>query len=307
MNEKTWARILEWEALFDQNNHNDTSSTDSPPKLSRFIGKPSDLSPKARIKNLFFSHPLPFDRHDWTIVRSDGTEVRYVIDYYHDESRASEEPDSGLPDMKDQDAIQSILVDVRPALDSIHEFKARLFAMPLARKLGNTKFEPLPLFPTNEMIKQVNESVDVWDNIQKQAINNNAKNISNDSSNDGNMIKTELEIHITSEEAKLLSKSFAEVLKQCKEAKQTMENCENDEEYAQASLALSMCMAQIICPLQHKTIVKTIHEVGNNENDSSSNQDAKIDTALENMFLCVAKENEKVANARATFPDLFRR
>jgi hypothetical protein len=34
------------------------------PKLLRFMGKPNDLSPKARLKMLF-GHPAPFDRHDW--------------------------------------------------------------------------------------------------------------------------------------------------------------------------------------------------------------------------------------------------
>jgi hypothetical protein len=52
------------------------------PALSRFEGRPTDLSPKAFIN---FNHPLPFDRHDWIVTRtySDGTttDVRYVIDY----------------------------------------------------------------------------------------------------------------------------------------------------------------------------------------------------------------------------------
>lgn len=39
MNERSWADLLEWEAL-----HQDTCCS---PRLSRFIGKPNDLSPKA--------------------------------------------------------------------------------------------------------------------------------------------------------------------------------------------------------------------------------------------------------------------
>jgi len=44
----------------------------------------------------------PFDRHDWFVDRC-GTEVRYVIDFYHNEAAAG------------MDAFE---LDVRPALDS---------------------------------------------------------------------------------------------------------------------------------------------------------------------------------------------
>lgn len=47
---------------------------------------------------------LPFDRHDWFVDRS-GREVRYVIDFYFDESKA------GTP--------EAFHVDARPALDSV--------------------------------------------------------------------------------------------------------------------------------------------------------------------------------------------
>ena len=38
VNEKGWSKILEWEALSGSNT----------PKLKRFVGRPKDLSPKAR-------------------------------------------------------------------------------------------------------------------------------------------------------------------------------------------------------------------------------------------------------------------
>lgn len=44
------------------------------------------FSPLARIKGWFGSDP-PFDRHDWYVDRC-GKEVRYVIDFYFDESKA---------------------------------------------------------------------------------------------------------------------------------------------------------------------------------------------------------------------------
>ena len=44
------------------------------PKLLHFLGRPHDLSPKARLK-ILLGHPAPFDRHDWVVDRG-GTEVR---------------------------------------------------------------------------------------------------------------------------------------------------------------------------------------------------------------------------------------
>lgn len=306
MNEKTWAKILEWEAVLDTNNNTTKNIPITTPKLSRFIGRPSDLSPKARIKNMFFSHPLPFDRHDWTVLRPDGTEVRYVIDYYHDETRASDQPDSGLPAMEDHEAVKSILVDVRPALDSLQEWKGRFLTMPLARQNDVTKFEPLPFMPTKEMVGQVKESIEVWDNIQKSAKEKADALRAEEEASTATLITTETnpaeEIQITNQEAIVLAKSFSNILKQCNEAKQAMESCEKEDEYAQASLALSMCMAQIICPLQHKTVVKTIHS---EDGEESEMHERKVDSALENMMMCVGRENDKVSRARSTFPELF--
>jgi cytochrome c heme-lyase len=104
MNENTWKQVMYWEEL-----HQGLGPTRakelkksylrnmipflfSPervrgeePKLLKFIGRPHDLSPLARFKHYIFNHPLPFDRHDWTVDRG-GTLVRYIIDYYHDEA-----------------------------------------------------------------------------------------------------------------------------------------------------------------------------------------------------------------------------
>jgi cytochrome c heme-lyase len=40
----------------------------------RFLGRPQDYSPKARLLNLL-GYKLPFDRHDWVVDRC-GTEAR---------------------------------------------------------------------------------------------------------------------------------------------------------------------------------------------------------------------------------------
>lgn len=94
MNEITWKEVWTWELL-----HRDTCSH---PSLLRFLGRPDDLSPLARIRS-WFGGSLPFDRHDWYVDRC-GKEVRYVIDFYFDEEKAGS-----------ADAFEIV---VRPALDS---------------------------------------------------------------------------------------------------------------------------------------------------------------------------------------------
>lgn len=42
--------------------------------------------------------------------RPDGTEVRYIIDYYHDDAAAKE---NRVPRLQDVDSVKSISIDVR--------------------------------------------------------------------------------------------------------------------------------------------------------------------------------------------------
>ncbi|KAF9482581.1 cytochrome c and c1 heme-lyase [Pholiota conissans] len=111
LNEEAWEEVLKWEKR-----HNSAEDL----ALTRFKGRPGDLSPKARIllfagwllPSRFNSEP-PFDRHDWIVRRSKtGEEVRYVIDYYS----APPEPD-GSPVFS---------LDVRPAIDNFASMKDRI-------------------------------------------------------------------------------------------------------------------------------------------------------------------------------------
>uniref|UniRef100_A0AAV1UCP5 Holocytochrome c-type synthase n=1 Tax=Peronospora matthiolae TaxID=2874970 RepID=A0AAV1UCP5_9STRA len=95
VNEQSWREVLKWESF-----HPSKESV----KLKKFMGKPTEHSPKARMMNALGWSVLPFDRHDW-IVDRDGKEVRYVIDFY------SGKPEPGRP--------LSVYLDVRPALDSV--------------------------------------------------------------------------------------------------------------------------------------------------------------------------------------------
>jgi cytochrome c heme-lyase len=145
LNEGAWAEILEWERRFGRGVVHGarecrrgeagtvhTATSDAvwedddgvpPPQLVRFMGRPGELTPKARLLQAAgwafpgrFGQEPPFDRHDWTVKRflSDGSakEVRYVIDYY-----------SGPPE---PDGMPVFYLDVRPAVDSPAMVAARL-------------------------------------------------------------------------------------------------------------------------------------------------------------------------------------
>lgn len=278
MNEKTWNKVLEWEDVL--------RPTATAPKLLKFLGRPSDLSPKAQFKHWFLGHPLPFDRHDWTILREDGTQVRYVIDYYSDETQASEADGSGTPDMHDFEATPSLLVDVRPALDGPTELLDRCVRMPYAKRVaGISKFEPMSMFPTKDMKTQVKDSLLVWENIQQAA----KEKLSG-------VLENEEEIQDVSEnEAVVLAQSFSNILKNCREAQQMVDDCESEQEFAKASMALTICMAKVVCPLQHGALVKTL----------TDDDDSLVDAALENVSSCVTGANQRTIMAKRNHPSAF--
>ena len=146
MNENTWQQVVEWEKLV---NDPAKAGPGRESKLLKFCGRPDELSPKARLK-MIFGHPAPFDRHDWTVDRG-GKTVRYIIDYYHDESAVQQ--DKTPRHMTDAASMQSIKVDVRPALDDPQSILARLVLMPWTQLSGETKYNPPPFFAPKIMIK----------------------------------------------------------------------------------------------------------------------------------------------------------
>ncbi|KAI8646758.1 cytochrome c/c1 heme-lyase [Parasitella parasitica] len=101
LNEEAWQEVLQWESKY-----NDCAED---PYLSKFQGRPRELTPKARWHS-FFGSPKPFDRHDWYISRC-GQSRRYVIDYYE-----APEEIPGVPVFN---------LDVRPALDDVESVMVR--------------------------------------------------------------------------------------------------------------------------------------------------------------------------------------
>lgn len=265
MNERTWSKVLQWEQLL----------TGEQPKLLKFLGRPSDLSPKAYLKHYILGYPLPFDRHDWTIQRSDGTCVRYVIDYYHDETKGLETVESALPDMHDFEATPSLMVDVRPALDSIQLFYDRAVRMPMAQVSGTTSFEPLDLLPSASMKSQVTESLKVWDSIQKAA---------KERQEEGSLPPP-----ISEEEAIALSETFRKAISGCSQSKLALEKCDSDDSCAKASMSFTVCIGKVLCPLQHQSMIQAL-----TMDEQTKEYEARVESALENLQACVAVANKKI-------------
>ncbi|KAH8095385.1 holocytochrome-c synthase [Aureococcus anophagefferens] len=124
MNEATWAKILEWEALSDpgaprrgsRGSRGGRRSTAPRPGSSSSLGTRSPSTATTGSSS------------------GDGAEVRYVIDYYSDEAATAR--DETPKTMHDVGAVKSILLDVRPALDSPAALWDRVATMPLKRLRG---------------------------------------------------------------------------------------------------------------------------------------------------------------------------
>lgn len=272
MNERTWRQVVEWEKLAGEDD----------PKLLKFIGRPCDLSPKARLKHWLLFHPLPFDRHDWTVQRSDGTTVRYVIDYYHDETQSSGEEGTGMPALTDH--VKSLLVDVRPALDRPQDLYQRAVKMPSALSNNTTAFEQLPLAPSESLESTMVESMQVWDSIIDNKLQEEQQRHAQEAAN-----------NIGEKEATALAKAFVESLKNCKKAQKRVANCNSDVECQQAALDLTRCMGQVWCPLQLAGLTESL----------TNDNDADIEVALERLTTCVQSASQRTMMAREQFPSVF--
>lgn len=279
---------------------------------SRFMGRPHDLSPKAFIKHHLLSHPLPFDRHDWTVVRPSGQEVRYVIDYYHD--TALEKDDTSVEDLQigRGGKVNSLLVDVRPAVDGPSELWARMVSMPLAIRgcasivdciLGGgegkekkSEFEPLPMMPSDTLKQSMEESKRIWESIQKSA----KEIVEEGKVCDSN----EMEATITEADAKKMAETYATILKNCQDVKTQLKNCGSDAECNKAFMGMTICAGKVLCPLQHKSFAETLEGVGGGK-ELDEMATAKINIAFQNLGECVAGCDQKAGAAKKQYPHLF--
>ena len=119
VNERAWQEVVAWEAAAGFGPRN---SVCGGPRLAKFVGRPRDLSPKARFLNLL-GYRLPFDRHDWFVDRCGKERVRYVIDFYNAAApaAAASSPSTSTSSSSQKPLLPapvSMHLDVRPALDS---------------------------------------------------------------------------------------------------------------------------------------------------------------------------------------------
>lgn len=281
MNEKSWKKVLQWEDV--------TSPQEKSARLLKFQGRPSDLSPKAMFKHYVLGHPLPFDRHDWTVVRHDGSTVRYVLDYYYDDSPTEQETGKS-----------SLLVDVRPALDSVSCMWHRFATMPAARHIANsTPFEPLPLRPTSAMKSQVPESLQVWKNIQADVARSRGQQQQQQQQQvDGSNKEEPPELTVTLAKARELKTVFDDTTPSaCEKVRRALDACDSEEDCARASMAFTVCMAQFACPLQHQALITALQK----------DDDSAVDPALERVSDCVALQSQLHAAAKQQYPEVFQK
>jgi len=212
MNERTWNKLLEYEKTF----HCDECAT---PKLLKFLGRPDDLSMKARFKTLMGS-PMPFDRHDWTIDRC-GTHVRYIIDYYHDE----EEEGDVKPHLRSRTDVKSITVDVRPApFDSFTSF-VDVCRMPLSRALGSV--------------------VDVYEDDSDDTATATSVEEKEEEYDDG-LVKPS--VHHND-----VFSTMATFRRKCTQTAEALKDCSGEEDCARKYMALDVCFGNIVCPAKATT------------------------------------------------------
>ena len=325
MNEKTWYKILQWESIV-----HDKPIHEIEPKLLKFQGRPMDLSPKAAMKYYLFGHPLPYDRHDWIVERNGGASTqRYVIDYYYDVSLGRTDPESALPDLQDRHTgSPSLLVDVRPALDSVSALYHRAIIMPyaqyrntatnssnngttIASEMSNGNdprretYEYLPLWPSSTMKSQVNESIQVWQEIRKNSYASTSSTPSEKREKEEISAKREQLNQTVQDE---LTNQFQQAMKRCQKEQSRMNlacaNVTDDHEgdkngechakCAKASIDLTLCMGSILCPIQHAAFRKTVQQ--QNDSDDST----MMDDALTRLQDCLKYKSQQYQQINET-------
>jgi hypothetical protein len=260
MNEGTWKEVLAWESLHEP--PSDVNPDDAKPTLLRFTGRPDENSPKAYLKQLF-GCPAPFDRHDWIVDRA-GRQVRYIIDYYHDPAGVDTD---GRPTLHDSKAIQSIKIDVRPALDSFEAFADRAFRMPLKAATG-LGYQYLPLHLPRDKAGAPKYGPNMANaggasgggaGVSAEAAARSAGGMmaalfdALSSRNSGAPALADSPAKPTTPEMAELSATAKALSEQCGPCTAKLAACEAEADCRNASIALTLCMARTLCADQVRT------------------------------------------------------
>jgi cytochrome c heme-lyase len=292
MNETTWRQVMAWEAL-----HRDEAAAaaggveGAEPTLLRFTGRPDENSPKAKLKSWILGCPAPFDRHDWIVDRG-GKEVRYIIDYYHDDHGVDAD---GKPSLHDTTTIRSIKIDVRPALDSPEALFDRAFRMPFSKQVmgdaATAAFKYLPLTsprsvpngavygPSNPTTQRHVEAQQIQQRQTMQQLQQLQQQASGGKRLLGLPGAATTTATIAAEEQpkkqKLKKKLPPELLavqeqlqKACRGSKERLEGCgegEGEEDCNNAYKALVYCMGQVICKDEADVFRSALEKDASNE------------------------------------------
>ncbi|TDH65504.1 hypothetical protein CCR75_006709 [Bremia lactucae] len=214
MNERAWAQVEHFEKVC----HPELESV----KLLKFCGRPDKLTPIAWVKSML-GFGKPFDRHDWTVLRSDNTQVRYVIDYYFDNEKTALDQ---VPELHSEDKVKSISMYARPAVDSVGALMDRV-KFPFASLFNG--LEGPNLTARSALIEQAEVERDALEPLSVEEV----------------------------------KQTFAQVKDSCKGCLEKVKTCSSDVQCSQAALALQVCMGQIICPEQVDTFTKALEKGDN--------------------------------------------
>ncbi|KAJ0395066.1 hypothetical protein P43SY_011454 [Pythium insidiosum] len=222
MNERAWAQVEQYEKV---------CHPESDPKLLKFCGRPDTLTPIAWVKNIL-GYGKPFDRHDWTILRSDNTQVRYVIDYYFDDDKATEDK---VPELHSASSVKSISMYARPAIDSLDSLIDRI------------------KFPVIGMLNGLQEA-----DITKRAALVEKPQV--DEIKEAPLSAAEVEA------------TFGKIKESCRNAFQKVRTCESEIDCSLAATALQLCMGQIVCPTEASKLSSAIEGGNQKDIDSAFEQ-----------------------------------
>ena len=123
VNERGWEEVKNWEReLNGGDGKGGGGSVNITTQLTRFVGRPKDMSPKAFIKTYLMGYTAPFDRHDWFVrsVKDDGkgqTDRRYVIDFYSGGGSGENAKNNAFNGNGKPKGAVDVYLDVRPAVD----------------------------------------------------------------------------------------------------------------------------------------------------------------------------------------------
>uniref|UniRef100_A0AAV1SZR5 Holocytochrome c-type synthase n=1 Tax=Peronospora matthiolae TaxID=2874970 RepID=A0AAV1SZR5_9STRA len=209
MNERAWAQVEHYEKVC----HPDLDGS----KLLKFCGRPDTLTPIAWVKCML-GFGTPFDRHDWTVLRSDDTRVRYVIDYYFDDDKSAHDE---VPELHSADKVKSISMYARPAVDSVGALADRI-KYPVASFLNGLKGPDISA--RSALVERAQEKKQVSDALS----------------------------------VKEVEQTFAKVKDACKGCMQEVRTCSSEVQCSQAAMALQLCLGRIICPAEAAAFTKAL-------------------------------------------------